>query len=200
MKIVQSTLSIALLTIFLGGCSTFPSSDSECMKTVLVSTLSRVPVYPVMEKDKRSVTISTFKGGCGGSSADLPGGQDEIGINMTLTMPEATHGTHKVKKVAFPIFVALLDKDDNVLDRLDEKIEVTIDHHSLSHTHKITYRPPAGINVHSEDHRLLVGFNGSVTAVHSVNVQRSGVKKSTPKTVRSGKPKQKGAAQRKGKA
>ncbi|MBX9786547.1 MAG: hypothetical protein K2Y08_04330 [Alphaproteobacteria bacterium] len=180
-KIVHSALSFTLLTMFFIGCSSFSSSDSPCMKTVLVSTLSRTSLHSVREEDTRSVAISDFKAGCGGSSADLPGRQGEIGINMTLTAPESIRSKVKAHKVALPIFIALLDKDDNVLDRRDERIEITITEDSLKHTYKTSYRPPAGIDVGSENHRILVGLNGNAVAAHSFSGHSSAAKKSLPK-------------------
>lgn len=180
-QIVHSAVTITLLTLFFIGCSSFSSSDSTCMKTVLVSTLSRTPLHSVIADDTRSVTISDFKAGCGGSSESLPGGQGEVGINMTLTAPESIRGKGKAQKVAFPIFIALLDKNDNVLDRRDERIEVTITEDSLKHTYKTSYRPPAGINVNSENHRILVGFHGNAEPIHSFHGHSSVAKKSPPK-------------------
>jgi len=157
-------MSLALLPIFIGGCSIF---GSTCIKTALVTNLSTTPLSSVIKGDTRVVTISAFKGGCGGSSPQLPGGEGDIGISLALTAPEAKHPTGRLKKVAFPIFVALLDEDDNVLDRYDEIITATINNASLNHTHQIIYRPPPGINVESEDHRILVGFNGEAKALAS---------------------------------
>lgn len=164
-KLIKFTLPIASMLFVFGGCSTFP--DSECMKSVLVSAESRTPLYPVREGDTRSVSITNFKGGCGGASPDLPGKEGEFGINMTLTAPEGKRSSVREKRVVFPVFVALLDNKDNVLDRLDEKVEVTIDDHAVNHSHKITYRLPTGISINSTDHRLLVGFNGGVTEAYS---------------------------------
>ena len=154
--------------------------------------LIKAPLYPVMEEDPRSVTISTFKAGCGGSTAELPGGKGDIGVHMTLTMPEAKHRTGKVKKVAFPLFVALLDQEDNVLDRQDESVKMTISDHSLNHIHKITYRPPEGIDIGSADCRLLVGFNGPAVADHSLTTQVYATKKAVLQKIRKGKVRQKG--------
>jgi len=132
------------------------------MRTVLVSALSKAPLSSVFEEDRRFVTISAFKAGCGGSSAELPGEKGDIGINMTLTMPESKQKHGKVRKVIVPVFVALMDKEDNVLDRQDEKVEVNLSDHSLKHTHKMIYHPPQEIAVDSEAHHIFVGFNGSV--------------------------------------
>ncbi len=177
MKIMQAVLSIILFSAFLGGCATLSSSDSACIKTVLISTLSKTPLYPAIPEDARTVTISTFKGGCGGSSADLPGGKGDIGIHMTLTVPEAKQKHGQVKKIAVPVFVALLDKEDNILDRQDDQIEVTISNQSLNHTHKIIYHPPHGIDIESKDHRILVGFNGRVMPVRAPVIRAPAVKK-----------------------
>jgi hypothetical protein len=117
------------------------------------------------------------KSGCGGSSAELPGGKGDVGMNLLLTVPEARRGSGRVKRVAFPIFVALLDREDNVIDRHDETIEVTITDKALSHTHKITYHPPKGIDVGSEEHRVLVGFKGNANAVHSAHPHKKTMKK-----------------------
>ena len=164
-KMVHLALSFIFFTFFLIGCSTLSSSDSSCMKTVLVSTLSRISLHPVNSEDTRSISISTFKAGCGGSCADLPGGPGTIGINMKLTMPEATRGKGMTQKIALPFFIALLDDKENVLDRRDEVIEIKISKDSLNHTYKTSYRPPAGIEVSSQNHRVMVGFNGDAWVV-----------------------------------
>ena len=156
---VQSTLSITLLSLLLGGCGTFSSSDTQCMKSSLVTSLSRMPLSRVMGGDERDVIITIFKGGCGGSSPQLPGGSEDIGITLTFTTPEVKRSTGDVKEVVLPLFVALLDKEDNIKDRHDEKVKVTISDRSLNHTHKITYHPPEGIGVDNQAYRILVGFN-----------------------------------------
>ena len=165
-RIIQSTLSIALLSLLLGGgCSTFSPSDTQCMKTVLVTSASRMPLSRVMTGDGRDVIITAFKGGCGGSSPQLPGGSDDIGMTLTFTTPDARYATGKAKEVTLPLFVALLDQEDNVKDRQDENVKVTISDHSLNHTHKIIYHPPEGIDVDSQAYRILVGFNAEAAHV-----------------------------------
>lgn len=192
--IIQPALSIALLSFLLGGCSTFSPSDTQCMKTVLITSASRMPLSRVMTGDGRDVIITGFKGGCGGSSAQLPGGSDDIGIILTLTTPEARHSTGKVKEVTLPLFVALLDKEENVKDRHDENVKVTISDRSLNHTHKITYHPPEGIEVDDQSYRVLVGFNTEVGHVLPSKYEDIPKAKKTPlKKVRKKKTKQKGA-------
>jgi hypothetical protein len=167
-RIVQPALSIGLLSLLLGGCSTFSSSDAKCMKTALVTSVSTMPLSRVVAGDHRNIIISAFKGGCGGASPELPGESDDIGITLTLTAPEAKQPTGQTRGVTLPLFVALLDKQDNVKDRLDENIKVTISDHALNHTHKITYHPPEGIDVDNQDYRILVGFNAEAApAPHS---------------------------------
>ena len=176
MTFTRSLISVAILSC-LGGCASFSPPESGCMKTVLVTTLSRVPLHAAFGDDPRTGTISLVKSGCGGSNAELSGGKGDIGINLLLTVPEARKGTGRVKKVVFPIFVALLDREDNVIDSHNENIEVTITDKVLSHTHKITYHPPEGIDAESEDHRILVGFKGNVRAAHSIHTHPQNVKK-----------------------
>lgn len=194
-RIVQPILSIALLSLLLGGCSIFSSSDTKCMKTALVTSVSKVPLSRVMTGDRRDVIISSFKGGCGGSSPQLPGGSDDIGITLTLTAPEAKHSTGKTKEVTLPLFVALLDKQDNVKDRLDENIKVTISDRALNHIHKITYHLPEGIDVDNQDYRILVGFNAETPPVphfKPASVGASKVKKTPLKKKHKKKMKRKG--------
>lgn len=160
--VAQSTLSALLFLFLLGGCSIFPSSNTKCIKTVLVSSVSKMPLSRVKMGDRRDVIISAFKGGCGGSSPQLPGGSDDIGLTLTLTVPEAKRPTGQTKEVALPLFVALLDKEDNVKDRLDEMVKVTLSDHALNHTHKIIYHLPEGIDVDNQNYSILVGFNAEI--------------------------------------
>lgn len=153
-------LLIAMLVPFiLGGCSLFSSSDSGCMKTAFVSSLSKMPLSRVAKGDHRTLAISHFQGGCGGSGPHLPGTADDIGISVTFTTPPAKHYTGKSHEIKVPLFLALLDKEDNVLDRQDEMVTLTLTDEALEHRHAIIYHPPEGIEVDSQDHRLLVGFN-----------------------------------------
>lgn len=175
-RIVQSTLSIAFLSFVLGGCSTFSPSDTQCMKTVMVTSVSRMPLSRVMVEDGRDVIITAFKGGCGGSSPQLPGGSGDIGITLTLTVPEAKRSTDKVKEVTLPLFVALLDKEDNVKDRHDENVKVTVNDRLLNHIHQITYHPPEGIEVDNQDYRVLVGFNTEALPVSCLQPAPESVK------------------------
>ena len=180
MTLTRSLIFLAIIGC-LGGCASFSSSESGCMKAVLVSTLSRVPLHNAFGDDPRSATISLIKSGCGGSNAEFPGGKGDVGMNLLLTVPEARKGSGRVKKVAFPIFLGLLDHEDNVMDRHDENIEVTITDKALSHTHKITYHLPEGIDVGSEEHRILVGFNGNASAVHSSHPHKQNMKNAAHK-------------------
>jgi hypothetical protein len=119
---------------------------------------------------------------------------------MALTMPEAHQKKGRVRKIAFPIFVALLDEEDEVLDRHDEEIVVTISDRSLSHIHKTTYHLPGGIDVDSQSHYILVGFNGPVKVRGSSAPRFSSVKaqkKLTPRKTR--KERVKGKKKRKSK-
>lgn len=163
---MQAILFIVCSSAFLVGCATSSPPPSGCLKTALVSSLSKAPVRPVLKQETRLVTLSGVKRVCRASSGPLSERKRSICITMALTMPEARqkHGTGR--KVAFPVFVALLDKEDNVLDRQDEKIRVTISDRSLNHTHTILYHLPEGIEADSENHRLLVGFKGRVMPVH----------------------------------
>jgi hypothetical protein len=154
------------------------------MKTVLVSSLSSATLHSAREHDPRAATLAVVKVGCGGSAEAFPGGKGDIGVNLSLTIPEALKGTGSVNKAIFPVFVALLDQEDNVLDRHDEKIEITITDQALSHIHTITYHLPEGIDVGSETHRLLVGFNGGVIPVRSPMVHAQPINKAAPKKVR----------------
>ncbi len=181
-RIIQPALSIAFLSLLLGGCSTFSPSDTQCMKTVLVTSVSRMPLSRVVAGEGRDVIITAFKGGCGGSSPQLPGGSDDIGITLTLTAPEAKRSTGKVKEVTLPLFVALLYQEDNVKDRHDENVKVTISDRALNHTHKITYHPPEGIEVDNQAYRILVGFNAEAAHVpHSEARSAPKVKKTSSK-------------------
>ena len=130
------------------------------MKTLLASSLSRAPLSPTIKGDERVVSIADFKGGCGGSGYGLPGGPGDIGILMTVTLPESTPKGNHPQAVSLPVFVALLDREDNVLDRQDETVKILVTDDHLIHTHKIVYHPPRGIDVSSENHRVLLGFNG----------------------------------------
>jgi hypothetical protein len=85
-----------------------------------------MPLSRVMVEEGRDVIITAFKGECGGSSPQLPGGSGDIGIILTLTVPEAKRSKDEVKEATLPLFVALLDKEDNVKDRRDENVKVTI--------------------------------------------------------------------------
>lgn len=181
MKLIRTYLSVILICAIFVGCTTFSSPDSICMKTNLVSSLSRTPLYPILEDDPRASTISVVKTTCVSAKEEAPAGKMHIEIDLALNIPEARKTSGKTKKAIFPVFVALLDQQDNVLDRLDEKVEVTITDKSLSHTHKITYRPPEGIDVSSKEYRLLVGFHGTVMASHSTLTHHR-VKKVASKT------------------
>ena len=166
MKITPIILSLVFLCAFLGGCTTLSSSSLKCMKVVLAPSVSKVRLSPAVKGDTRTVSISNFKGGCGGPSEEIPGEKGDIGIIMELTAPQAKHPMHGRAKVAFPVFVALLDKEDNVLDRYDERIEAVISAHPLNHAHDIIYHPPEGIPVDGEGYKVVVGFHGPVMPVH----------------------------------
>jgi hypothetical protein len=168
MKIIRTLLSMSILFGILEGCGTFPSPEPTCMKPVLVSSLSRTPLYPILEDDPRAATISVVKTTCGSSKQEALSRRAQIEIDLALTIPEARRTFGRTKKALFPVFVALLDQQDNILDRLDAMIEVTITDKAVSHTQKITYHLPEGVDIDSKDHRLLVGFHGGVTASHSV--------------------------------
>ncbi|MBM3467956.1 MAG: hypothetical protein FJX71_00810 [Alphaproteobacteria bacterium] len=127
------------------------------------------------------MTLSDFKAGCGGSSNQLPGGSDDIGINVTFMVPAAKHPRHRVNKVTFPLFVALVDKNENVIDRRDESVDIKISDKSLNFAHKIIYTPPKEVAVDSENHRILVGFNESKPPIVSSS---EGVKKIAPQKPR----------------
>jgi hypothetical protein len=198
MKLSPPLLAIYFFCAFLGGCGTV--SPSGCLKTSLVSNLSKTPLFPVLKDDNRTVAISSFKGKCVNPSDDLPGEKGDISISMALTMPEAQQKKGRVRKIAFPIFVALLDEEDEVLDRHDEEIVVTISDHSLSHIHKTTYHLPEEIDVDSQSHYILVGFNRPVRVMGASAPQFSRVKvkkKLSPKKVQ--KRRAKGKKKRKGK-
>lgn len=177
MNLTKPPLPVIFLFALLAGCATLPSSDSGCMKTVLVSSLSKVPLSPAIKGDNRFLTVSDFKGGCNASNPGFLGTGGDIGITMTVAAPEAKHKHGKTQKIRVPVFIALLDKQDNVLDRQDEKVDLTINDHSLIHTEKMTYRLPQGISKDSEGHRLLVGLNGPVKMIPSSAPRPSGIKK-----------------------
>jgi len=189
MNLAHTCLSVVLLISVLVGCGTISPSDSACMKTVLVSSLSRTPLYPLLEEDPRVATISIVKAVCVSSKEGESAGKAPIEIDLALNISEARKMSKRIKKALFPVFVALIDAEDNVLDRLDKKIEVTISDKPLNHSHKITYHPPQGIDVGSGDHRLLVGFHGSVMPSHGPLthhlVKRGAHKKSVKQKIRS---------------
>lgn len=180
MKRIHPLLPV-IFSALLAGCASLSSPDTGCMKTVLVSKLSKAPLSPAINGDKRSLAIAEFKGGCHTASSGFLSKSNDIGITMTLSLPESRHKHGKVQKVRVPIFIALLDKEDNVLDRWDEKINLTIKDHSLTHTQKLTYQLPQGISRDSENHRILVGFNGPVKLLPSSPSHPSGVKKKKKK-------------------
>jgi hypothetical protein len=158
------TSFIPLLAFILGGCSpSFRSEESRCIKTVPVSSLSQMPLSHFIKGDSRMLTVSSFKAGCGGSSPDLPGGYDDIGINVTLKIPDARNPKGKITEIEVPLFVALLDHQDNVLDRQDEALKIKVSDYAFSQAYKITYHPPKGIDPTSPSHKILVGFNGTAT-------------------------------------
>ena len=205
-RISQCALSVLLFLFLLGGCNVFPSPNMKCMKTVLVSSVSKMPLSRVKVGDRRDVIISAFKGGCGGSSPELPGGSDDIGLTLTLTVPEAKRSTGQAKEVALPLFVALLDKEDNVKDRLDEMVKVTVSDRALNHIHKITYHLPEGINADNQNYRILVGFNAEIVSapafrpkpVESLKAKKTPLKKTPLKKKRKSKIKRKNKIRRKG--
>ena len=154
------TLLIFVFSTLLSGCSSsFRSEESRCIKTALVSSLSQMPLSHFIKEDSRMVTISAFKAGCGGSSPDLPGGYNDIGINVTLKIPDAHSPKDNVTEITLPLFVALLNRQDDVLDRQDESINLKVSDYALSKTYKITYHPPEGIDPTSANHKILMGFN-----------------------------------------
>jgi hypothetical protein len=105
------------------------------------------------------IKVAAFKAGCGGSSPDLPGGYDDIGIHITLKIPNAPHPQGHMTEIAVPLFVALLDLQDNVLDRQDEALKLKVSDDAFSQAYKITYHPPEGVDPTSIHHKILVGFN-----------------------------------------
>ena len=105
------------------------------------------------------IKVAAFKAGCGGSNPDLPGGYDDIGIHITLKIPNARHPKGNITEITVPLFVALLDLQDNVLDRQDEALKLKVSDYDFSQAYKITYRPPEGVDPTSTHHKILVGFN-----------------------------------------
>lgn len=149
-----------LFSSVLGGCSSsFHSEEARCIKTVLVSSLSEMPLSSFIHQDSRKIKVAAFKAGCGGTSPDLPGGYDDIGLHITLKIPNARHPKGHITEITVPLFVALLDLQDNVLDRQDEALKLKISDYAFSQAYKITYRPPEGIALTSTYHKILVGFN-----------------------------------------
>ena len=162
--------SLVLLLPLLSGCSDSLTS-SQCVKAKLISSLSRAPLHHVSKEDPRSMVISDFKSGCGGAVADLPGGEGDIGLSMVFTLPEVRQGQlnsgkNWEKEVVLPVFIALLDGDENVLDRKDENIHLTISNHALIRTHQLTYHLPEGVDSSSLEHHILVGVNGNIKPAH----------------------------------
>jgi len=125
-----------------------------------------MPLASVRAGDDREVMISAFKGGCGGASSELPGGSGDIGLTLTLIAPEAKRPLGKGQEILLPLFVALLDQEDNVRDRLDENIKVTISDHAFNHVHKIIYHPPQGVKVDNQHYRILVGFHSEAARMY----------------------------------
>lgn len=180
MKFIRQCLYSISLMVLLVGCDTFSSRDSECLKPVLVQNMSRLPLYPIFHDDPRFATLSVVKSTCQTSSDEISIGQPSVEIDLALTIVEARKPTRKTKEVIFPIFIALLDKQDNVLDRHDERIGVTITDKSLNQSHKIKYLFPQGIDIGKADYRLFLGFLGNVMATHS-GTHKHHTKVSVPK-------------------
>lgn len=166
-------VGIIFLCSFLEGCTTVSNGDSRCMKVSLITALSKVSLSHENLHEIRSLSVSNFKGGCGGTSADLPGKSDEIGINLTLFVPEAKKSTHKKRTVTLGAFVALVDKNDQIKDRFDEKIKLVINDYAVSHTHKIIYRLPQDIKVNDQNYRILVGLKEGAVSSQDFENKRS---------------------------
>jgi hypothetical protein len=158
MRLTQPFQAMILLVLVLAGCSTY-APPSTCMKTVLVSNLSRAPLYPILEDDPRSATILINKTSCGMTKVDEATEKAHIEIDLALAITEARKNYSFPQKVTFSLFVALLDSDDNVIDRQDQNIEVDITEKPTNLVHKIIYLPPQDISADSHEHRLAIGFN-----------------------------------------
>jgi hypothetical protein len=94
-------------------------------------------------------------------------------IGLTVTIPEARKKTNHTKKAKFPIFVAIVDAEENVLDRYDGTLDITISDNPLAYKHTITYLVPEGLSIEGKDYQLFVGFNGSVTSASGSKVSHS---------------------------
>lgn len=162
MIFTRAHLFASLLILTLAGCQVLPSVESPCMKISLLSNVSRTPLYHIVEDDPRSATLGINKTECK-SVQDARGSEtSQIVIDVALTIPEARKTYSRTTMAIFPVFVALLDSEDNVLDRHDENIEVNITDKATNHVHKIIYHLPQGISADSKQHRLLIGFNGNI--------------------------------------
>lgn len=161
MTFARPLTCIVFLILFLVGCSSVPHKDSGCIKTSVISTLSRVPLYTALEEDSRIATLAVEKVEC---DLALSEGKADVGMNLKLTIPAARKDKGSNKIVTFPVFVALLNREDTVIDRHDEMIQVPVKKTALSHMHKVNYHLPEGLSAHRQDYRILVGFNGSARA------------------------------------
>ena len=173
------------------GCSTTPLEGSGCIKTSVITTLSRSPLYTALEEDSRIATLAIEKVECDKSKNARSEGNDDIGLNLILSIPAARKDMGSDKKVVFPVFVALLNREDVVIDRYDEMINVHVNKAALSHTHKINYHLPEGVSAHNEDYRILVGFYGSVRTAQADAKYSAAGKKAIHKTVSKKKNKRK---------
>lgn len=155
---------ILFICLPLVQCTTFQSTDSVCLKTIVIPDLSRAPLYPVIEHDTRIAILSLDQVSCSRANEEATDSKAANLINLTITIPEARKKTDRIKKVKFPLCVALLDAQENVIDRYDELVEITISDKPLTYKHMITYVAPEGVDIEAKDHQLLVGFNGNVTS------------------------------------
>ncbi|MBM3632411.1 MAG: hypothetical protein FJX03_01710 [Alphaproteobacteria bacterium] len=167
MTFARPLTCIVCLFLFLVGCSSVPPKDPGCIKTSVISTLSRVPLYTALEEDSRIATLAVEKVECDELRIAPSEGKANIGMNLKLTIPATRKDKGSNKNVVFPVFVALINCEDAVIDRHDEMIKVHVKRTALNHTHKIKYELPEGVSTRKQDYRILVGFNGSV---HTISV------------------------------
>ena len=184
------------MAFFLGGCSTVPDADAPCLEASLIGSLSKLPLSSFMpegtRKEERYVTVSGFKSGCGSALPGIAGEEGDVGISLILSVPRAKNrngggaGVGRggaegqappLKVIMLPLFVALLDDKDNVIDRKDFKIKFPLGNKALNCPYKLVYHPPKGISVKSKSHRILVGFHLRGKNVRPIKAKENPVSK-----------------------
>jgi hypothetical protein len=154
-------LALVVFAGILAGCSSFSSTDTPCIKTSLVGSLATLPVAHFIKGDPRHIAISGFHTTKAPDSANEPVNEKDVAIDFVLAVPEndPSHSSPITRKARLPVFVALLDKQDNVLDRMDVKITINLGQQALDEPYHIVYHFPKGLDGSCDDYRLLMGFN-----------------------------------------